>query len=98
MTGWSGASMCPEKLDQVHTILARRFYVEALLFVVGSIVGSRDHLRLKMTLTARANLPMLAAERPAHEAFGAGGLLAQKILHWKGDPPHFCAIEFHTVL
>jgi hypothetical protein len=53
---------CPEKLDQVHTIPARRFYVEALLCVVGSIVVSGDQLRLKMTLTARARLPMLAPD------------------------------------
>jgi hypothetical protein len=61
------------------------FVVETLFFVVGSIVVSGDHLRLKMTLTARARLPMLATERRAHEAFGAIIMVAEKILHWKGE-------------
>jgi hypothetical protein len=56
-----------------------------LFFVVGLIGDGACESRLKMTLTARARLPMLAPERHGHDAFGARALIAEKILHWKGE-------------
>jgi hypothetical protein len=77
--------MCPEKLDQVHNFPARRFIVETLFFVVGLIVDAACEFRLILTPPARARLPMPAAERRVHEAFGAEASVAEKILHWKGE-------------